>query len=73
MTPKEIWSFLAEAVLIQWRVVFQLLKIPDEQPINLEGFIYKLGRTEYSRELETWLLHELKKGDDEPLDHSIWD
>ena len=56
---------------------FEILGIPDDavlaDSIKYRGLANKLRQCPRSPELEHWLVEELKKGDDEPLDPSIWD
>ena len=79
MPPKEAWQFIQFCFYVQQVAALKVLQIPDEVPFPLEGFLQKLyhlndeSEPDVQEDLVTWLEKEMKKGEREDLDPSIWE
>jgi len=60
LTPKEVWDFLGDTLLLQWVLVYEILGIPEDDLLDLHGVEGLLSNDEGQRVLEDWLREKVK-------------
>ena len=77
MRPAKVWNLLGMAFFLETCAVMRILEYPEDASLDdvfeYTPFTDKLRQCPHNRELEWWLVEQLKKDEGEELDRSNWE